>query len=845
MTNLFNARTLAAMALGLSASSALAINPDGVIEITDGQWISTLGLDPTNQLGLTPGPVGGEVDGADANPGDAVFVLTGSLPEGDSASDVAYTPDGSMFIIAHRETRNLILWDANTLEFVGEISISGAAQALAITPDGTKAVVANVDNDTVSIVDLVAMTETAVIPVGKNPGVVAISPAGDVAAVGIGFDGEVVIIDIASASVSGTVPNIGYSLTLSGNFQAPALSLQYSRFLFLDDDRVMNVDQFADEMQIINVRTGVVTRTTIGDSPRGLAISGDGSVAAIAHTGSARRITVVDTATGVVTNTISMPENLFWGTITLNGDGTKCVVDVINSARVVDLTTGVVGPALSTASINEMLTTFDGRYAVGVGFRGVVIDMVTGSLVNQVNNMVVPEHGAVSPIAYQIAMCSTTFGDDLIVADVEGAAGSLTAFKPTGPEDEGDRCRTVAVSPEGSRVVGVSIFSDNATVVDTQTNTVIGIAPVGQRPHAVAITPDGTKAVVGNLDSPFATVIDLSDASSTNVSISNRAGSVVISPDGQYAYVGVLASGDGVWRIDLDTMAASGGRIFTSNMGGVGYSFGQNSEIALSNDGSRLAVAGSFDNTVTFIDTDNWSLIGDLPAGDFPTTVSFSPDDARIYATNLNSNSITVYDNTGAVPVFLRTISVGISPWHAIDDGQGSLWVNIWGNNRVRAYDIVTGSPQGTVSFDTPVLGLSFDASSNTIRAAHGNVGLTIGGEDGYLHDEFGTITMIDVATLATTDFDLGVGPTALGSSADGTVLAVAAPLGDGVAILNLNQGCSQADLNGDGTLNFFDVSAFLKAFAANDPIADFTGDGRFNFFDVSAFLVVFGEGCP
>lgn len=56
---------------------------------------------------------------------------------------------------------------------------------------------------------------------------------------------------------------------------------------------------------------------------------------------------------------------------------------------------------------------------------------------------------------------------------------------------------------------------------------------------------------------------------------------------------------------------------------------------------------------------------------------------------------------------------------------------------------------------------------------------------------------------------------------------------------------CGQADLNGDGLLNFFDVSEFLVAFLAGDPAADFTGDGVFNFFDVSAFLGAFTAGCP
>jgi hypothetical protein len=54
-----------------------------------------------------------------------------------------------------------------------------------------------------------------------------------------------------------------------------------------------------------------------------------------------------------------------------------------------------------------------------------------------------------------------------------------------------------------------------------------------------------------------------------------------------------------------------------------------------------------------------------------------------------------------------------------------------------------------------------------------------------------------------------------------------------------------RADLTGDGMLNFFDVSAFINAYNAMDPIADFTDDGAFNFFDVSAFISLFSQGCP
>jgi hypothetical protein len=55
---------------------------------------------------------------------------------------------------------------------------------------------------------------------------------------------------------------------------------------------------------------------------------------------------------------------------------------------------------------------------------------------------------------------------------------------------------------------------------------------------------------------------------------------------------------------------------------------------------------------------------------------------------------------------------------------------------------------------------------------------------------------------------------------------------------------CPQ-DINEDGTLNFFDISAFLSAFSALDPVADFNNDGTFNFFDISTFLSAFSAGCP
>jgi hypothetical protein len=53
-------------------------------------------------------------------------------------------------------------------------------------------------------------------------------------------------------------------------------------------------------------------------------------------------------------------------------------------------------------------------------------------------------------------------------------------------------------------------------------------------------------------------------------------------------------------------------------------------------------------------------------------------------------------------------------------------------------------------------------------------------------------------------------------------------------------------DLDASGTLNFFDVAAFLTAFNTQNPAADFAEPTDiFNFFDVAAFLAAYSAGCP
>jgi subtilisin family serine protease len=104
--------------------------------------------------------------------------------------------------------------------------------------------------------------------------------------------------------------------------------------------------------------------------------------------------------------------------------------------------------------------------------------------------------------------------------------------------------------------------------------------------------------------------------------------------------------------------------------------------------------------------------------------------------------------------------------------------------------------------------------------------------------DEVNNVEMVVFPAIPAGEYTIRVNGTAVNLGPQGYALVVTG------AVSEIAATCL-ADLNDDGNLDFFDVSAFLTAYNAQDPSADFNDDGQFNFFDVSAFLSAFNAGCP
>lgn len=125
----------------------------------------------------------------------------------------------------------------------------------------------------------------------------------------------------------------------------------------------------------------------------------------------------------------------------------------------------------------------------------------------------------------------------------------------------------------------------------------------------------------------------------------------------------------------------------------------------------------------------------------------------------------------------------------------------------------------------------AFFADPAHIAPAHGVI--TVAADGGFSYQADPGFVGVDLFTYRTRTEINGSGAEAFSSPAT-VVIRVDDP------------SCSAADLSQPyGTLDFFDVTAFLSLFNAQDPLADFAEPiGTFNFFDISTFISVFQAGC-
>jgi YVTN family beta-propeller protein len=264
------------------------------------------------------------------------------------------------------------------------------------------------------------------------------------------------------------------------------------------------------------INTVVGLPIPVGDFPFGVAVSPDGSKVYVANAGYATHnstVSVIATATNTVIGTI--PVGYLANGIAVTPDGSTVYVATANSSSV---------SVISTAT-----NTVVGTIPVGYIPEGVVVAVSpdgsklyvtnasggTVSVISTATNTVV---GTI-PVSFPFGVAVAPDGSKVYVTSGSGVAvidtttNTVTATIPVGFI----RPNGVAVTPDGSKVyvvievAGTTGFPvpGSVSVIDTLTNTMVGMPiPVGSDPTGIAITPDGSKVYVTNEADNTVSVID-------------------------------------------------------------------------------------------------------------------------------------------------------------------------------------------------------------------------------------------------------------------------------------------------------------------------------------------------
>ena len=217
----------------------------------------------------------------------------------------------------------------------------------------------------------------------------------------------------------------------------------------------------------------------------------------------------------------------------------------------------------------------------------------------------------------------------------------------------------------------------------------------------------------------------------------------------------------------------------------------------------------------------------------YGTGHDFLPIQETFRITNSIISSLTIadFDTDGWLDVAIASSDDSLFRREKItilmNDGAGGFGGPELISSELECFDIESADFNGDEILDLCVL--SSDARSFLIHTGNG---------DGTFQDPITFLVGFSPRSIITYDFNL-----------DGRVDVLTTNRGSRNMNLHLNRcttfGSCAVDMNSDGSLNFFDVSAFLVLYIDSNPAADFNDDAQLNFFDVSAFLTAFNAGCP
>lgn len=378
----------------------------------------------------------------------------------------------------------------------------------------------------------------------------------------------------------------------------------------------------------------------------------------------------------------------------------------------------------------------------------------------------------------------------------------------------------------GGNIIGLQQFFDQRSALLMSNNELTASGPIIMEPVVSDEAPDPSDAVY------IAAQVESSGSPVQKVELFYRADATMTYQRAQMLDDGLSgdgSAGDGVYGVLVPVSASSGQRVDYYVMATSGNTYGSLSFMPELSERAPASYSYTFGSAGGMRITE-WAYSAD--SGEFVefTNMSGAPVDMNGYS----------FDDDNAIAGSFDLSSFGtVAPGESVvlTESESEAFRAAWGLDAqvkiIGELGVVTGSNLGR----NDQINL-FDSSGNLVdRLSYGdeNFDGSIRTRDASGQTCVDNIGQDDVFTWALSASGDQFGSFAASTGELGTPGSYNAPSCD---------PCP-ADFTGDGVLDFFDVSAFIAAFNAQNPVADLTDDGNFDFFDVSAFIGFYSAGCP
>jgi PQQ-dependent catabolism-associated beta-propeller protein len=289
-----------------------------------------------------------------------------------------------------------------------------------------------------------------------------------------------------------------------------------------------------------------------------------------------------------------------------------------------------------------------------------------------------------------------------------------------------------AALPSGELAYVTNEDSQELTVIDTRTDSVVATIPVGTRPRGVRISRDGKTAYVALSGSPKCPptmpdeeceklTADKSKDGIAVVDVATRKVSRVLPGGSDPETFDISQDGLTLFVSNEDANTASIVDIASGKVKAT-VPVGREPEgVRLQPDGAVVWVTGETDHNLTLLDTQTGKVIGQVGVGKRPRDLAFSPDGKLAYVTSEIDGTVWVIDVPARKAIKVIQLPKDSKPMGVVVSRDGKrIYVANGRGGTVSLIDAATNTVKNTVAVGQRPWGIALTSNGRKLYTANG-----------------------------------------------------------------------------------------------------------------------------